>query len=507
MKTNVLLLFLLFFTIKNIESQELNLHKSEVFKDIGRDSRLAFYDEDNSGNTFVLRKFYGGIDRKVRIYLLERYDSKLNKKESKEFLEKNIKELFVKNGYLHLILLEDEGKNKKFNYKVLRSPVQKFDFESFKLFLDKDAMLAHTVDVNKNSLTTNYFNETHNGYTGEVMISKNKNFIGLNLQLNNIKNETNRIAVFNLNFEKIFEHEVQQNLKDKRYEFNSFLIDDVDGSVYFLGKYKPNFLQKVKLSNEEPFSFNMFKINKDSEQVLEFKTGDNFISSLKLLESDNKLMCVGLYSTSENKATKGIAYYQIDKNSLSVHENNFLELKSKNIKNLNLKKVLVDQDENLYVAAEERYVVGTPAPGSQFSVRSSNQSFHFDNIHFAKIDNKGDLDWYYQLHKSQSSSRNYFVYFSYLFNLIDNKPYLVFNSNQKKILKDGELNIRSTSLDKMFLYALVFDQNGEYSLKLLDHDKSKKITFKTLQGLVNKNSFLLEGDFKKNKQILKLKQG
>ena len=503
MKTNILLLFVLFFTIKSIESQELNLYKSEVFKDIGRDSELAFYDEDNSGNLFVLRKFYSGVNNSKKIYLIEHYNSALKKIKSKEFFDKEIKQFFVKNGYIHLILLDNKENSNKYYYKIMRSPVEEFNFESFQLSLDKDIQVAGKDHIEENSFSKDFFHQPYDNYNGEVVLSKNKNFIGLSVQEHNKQNETHHIAVFDLSFKKIFENKIQQDLKDRRYEFNSFIVDDVDGTAYFLGKYNPNLLQKIDLGTEVIFNFNLFKINKDSQKVIEFKTGDNFISSLKLLETEEKLICAGLYSSSSSNSVKGVAYYQIGKDHLNIKKSNFLELGNKKIKKLNLRKLLVDKDENLYVASEESYLVNTSEPTFQYS----NQSFHFDNIHFAKINNQGILDWYYQFEKSQSNSRNGFVYFSYIFNLIDNTPYLIFNADQKKILKGDELKIKSTSLNKMFLYTLVFDQEGKYNIRLLDKDKSDKITFKTFEGLINENSFLLEGEFRGKKQILKINKG
>ena len=72
---------------------------------------------------------------------------------------------------------------------------------------------------------------------GEVVMSKNNNYFLVNFDIKNKEKETHQIFVFNSNFEKIYENVITRNKKDRLFDYNDILVDDDDGTVFFLGNH------------------------------------------------------------------------------------------------------------------------------------------------------------------------------------------------------------------------------------------------------------------------------
>ena len=104
-KFYAVLIFVLTANFANAQSANLNVKKSEIFKDKNTHSDLAFSASDENGGLVLLRHLYSRLGMSSRGYVLEYYDSNLKMVNQKEFEDSDniFKGMFLKNNTINII--------------------------------------------------------------------------------------------------------------------------------------------------------------------------------------------------------------------------------------------------------------------------------------------------------------------------------------------------------------------------------------------------------------------
>ncbi|PZW44063.1 hypothetical protein LX95_00393 [Mesonia algae] len=511
------------------QNSRIKVDKSEIFKDRGRTSSLLYSAEDKLGGAVLVRVFYGGDIYMPKLYVVEHYDANLNLKNHYDIrIEHNrLKALFIKDNKVNLIEYRWDKEKKSNDYNVLTASLNDFKFHSRNLFSISDDYFENSSKAGK---ILRYVRSENRDIdeTGEVTFSENNKLVTFNFDLLDSDKQRHLIKVYDTDFNKIFEHNLIEDTKDRLFDFNSIATNESDTTVYFLGKSYKNYLKKSKIFGKVDYLYKLFKINNKGEKELSFNTNENFISSLKVLTKNNQLACVGFYSEKDDDQYMGIVNYQIHPEDFTIKRevfNPFTEQfmidkygeekgkrRRKNEKelkrSLTYRNFHFDDNYNIYLTAEEVYYSQLPnyGGGRHYGMRSG-VLLHFDDILCAKINATGNLEWARNINKIQTSRGIEAEHYSFLSTVKDGITYLFINAPREiKELKDGRSVITTTNLKNLNLYRFEIDSTGNMGYhKIIDSDEAE-VSYKIGEGSVSKptKNIYFIGSKKIKKQIVRL---
>lgn len=514
-------------TISSYSQSAFKISKSEIFKDKNTLSNLVFSASDDNGGLVLLRNLSSMFGRNSKGYILEYYDDNLKLRGYKEFEDQDIvfKGMFVKENKVNLIENIKNSKNESIDYNVLTANLDDLNFSSKNIFSINKDDISNPFLAGIGIFFISNFSKIDHDPRGEVQISQNNKYIAFNFDIKNDKSETHRILVYDTDFNKVYQKEFSQNIKDKYFKYNSFKVSDVDGSVYFLGKAYKNDSFKERKDGLINYDFKLYKLSTSDIKSETFSTNDNYINTLELLLNTRGLFCIGTYSDKDFSKDRGIAFFRIDNENLKVQKskmNPFTEQfmidkygekkgkkksdKEEEISNLVYKEFFITDENEIFFNAEEQF-----STTYTYTTTSGNTSYrttyYFNDIYSCKLNFEGDLEWMRTINKGQGTT-GIFDYFSFTSIVKDGKMFIFLNGDEEvKKLKDNRISFAQTKIKKMNLYVLKIDQKGDFTYDILIEDKDSKVTYKTHYGIISDEPgvILFEGNKGRDKQIIKLK--
>lgn len=522
MKRITLIVLLLITFI--INSQDISIVKSEIFKDSKKNSSLEYSLEDNNGGLVTIRAFYGGLRQKLKGYYIQHFDSNLKLLKEVEYEVKNntIKNAFIKDNQLNLIEYIIDKKENEISFNAVFADLDKLKFNTKKILSLSEKNQKKYFGVIVFPFLISNFSQYDSNHTGEVVMSANNNYFLINFDINNKDKETHKIFVFNNKFEQIYEQLIQKNIKDKYFDYESIDIDDNDGTVYFLGKSFENESRKSKKKGKTNYHFEIYKVDSNGQANISFKTDDKFISSLELLKSKSRLVCIGFYGKKDEGKINGVSLFNLDPKTLEIQKKKFTPFseqfltdkygnkegkkkrkKKKGIKNIDFKDVNLMNNGDIVLNAEEFYITTHTSTSANGGMRT-HTVYHFDDIMSLRLNKDGGLKWARNINKRQTGFSNS----SYTSITIGEDSYFFINcsDNIKKINAD-RIAFKQTKAKKSNLYVIKINQEGNFNFKKLIDDKDSKVYYKVNNGNVNldNQTVILLGKRKKKSRILKLK--
>lgn len=522
MKKITLLILLLISTITI--AQDFNITKSDIFKDKKKHSFLSFSIDDKEGGLITIREYLGGFPLKTtKGYYIQHFDKNLKVKNEFDYKVKRsrIRNAFIKDGKLHLIELESVKKENRIVYKSVSSDINNFSFKSKELLSISEDNIKKYFGVVLFPFFINNFNQMDGNHLGEVVMSKNNKFFAINFDFKDKDKETHKIFVFNDDLEMVYDRLIVKDIKDHLFKYNSFDIDDKDGSVYFLGKSFENNSSRSKKKGKTNYHFELSKISKDDEKTVSFKNPEKFIGSLSLVKNNGKLSCVGFYGNKDEGKYNGVCLFNLNSNTLALEAKKFNPFseaflsdkygdragkkkrkKKKGLRNIIFKSVEVMLNGDLVINAEEDYITTHTNFGPNGTMRTRTTQ-HYDDIISFRLNSNGDLKWARNINKAQTGNQNS----SFTPISIGEKTYFFINCSDKlKKLSDDRIQFKQTSAKNSNLYVISINGNGAYDIKKLIDRKDSKVYYKVSNGVVSdhKNEVILLGKRKKNSQIIKI---
>lgn len=522
MKKLLTMTLLLFVSISF--SQDISITKSDIFKDKKKHSTLSFSLESDNGGIVTIRSYYSGLGYKLKGYYIQYFDANLRLLQELDYevKDKTIKNAFLKDDQLHLIEVETLKKEDKITIGVSSTGLNSLNFTYRELlnFSEDNVKKYFGISIFP-FVFNNGFNQADGNHMGEVIFSENERFFAINFDFKNKEKETHKVFVFNNNFEPIYEKLIVKDMKDKLFEYNSFEVDDQDGTVYFLGKAYENGKRQTKKDGKVNYHFELHKINTDGEKKISFKSDDTFIESLYLVKNSKRLACVGFYGKREEYKLNGVCVYDLDPKTLETKFKKFNEFseefltdkygnkegkkkrkKNKGINNIDFKGVYLMANNDVVINAEEFYITTHTTMGANGSM-NTRTVYHYNDIMSIRLDPQGNLKWARNINKAQTGTTN--SSFSTL--PVDDKTYFFINcSDNVKKLSADRIAFKQTSSKRSNLYAISIDGNGHFDYKKLIDDKESKVYYKVNGGVTNmdKETVFLLGERKKNGRIIKL---
>jgi len=518
MKHYLLFLFLLFFLGLKAQDSNLEIIKSKVFKNEKYKTSLVFAKEDTNGDIFLVRNYFIGY-AKPKGYHIQHFDKDLNllKTTSIPIKRSEIRGLFLIENKIVLIEFRYIQKEKRYAFVAYISSKGEINFTEKELL---------SIDREKIQIYDHYgvrkeveFNANRVYKFGQVVSSKNDEFIAINLYLKKGENEQYNIHVFNKNLEleyhksiDLFVNETTGEIDDDPLLIHQNLEIDSKGRTYVLTKhYKKNRIDEKK-KGQPNYTYELFKISKNNLENFSIKIEDLFIGGLKLLILDDKLSCVGFYSDElggyfKRKQLKGIVRFNIDLNTFSISSKSYKPFPKqflfdkygkevdKGIYGFILRDIEVLKNDELVLLGEEFSIY--------YNEYGGPSGLSFKDIFAFKIDKSGNFIWARSINKDQS--RAYFKPFEhYSFSSIINNEdsYLFFNAEKNnKILKDGRI-IYKTDKKVHQLFVSHIDNSGNLNTKMIFKDLYSNTSLGVRFGIQLKdNKLLLEGLYNEEPQL------
>ncbi|MBR9757972.1 MAG: hypothetical protein GYB39_07795 [Algicola sp.] len=508
------------------QANQIKVQKSEINKDKKKHSTLMYTASDGVGGVILLRQFLGGLTKSPKGYYLEYFDKNLNLIGSKEMEidDSSIKNVFIKEGKIHVIEYRRNRENNTNDYNVLSANLNDLNFTSKHLFsIDrKDVKKPFFFAIGLIPITNS--GQIDHDPTGEVILSENNKFAVFNFDVKDDGKETQRVIVYNDNLEQVFDKTFSEEVKDKYFQYNSITVSDEDGSVYFLGKAYKNNSFKDKVKGEINYAYKLYKVNAEGVQSNTFETQNNYINSLGIMLNEKGVFCIGAYSEKNSDDFKGVAYFKVNPSSLTIEDsklNPFPEQfmidkygekkgkrkksKNKELPFLTYKDFIITNQGDIYFNAEEFFITTHTSMNANGGM-TTRTVYHYNDIYTCKLNTEGELQWIRTINKKQSTSGN-LDYLSFSSAVANGKMYIFLNgADSVKKLRDDRIQFKQERTKKMNLYVIEVKPDGSFNYEILISDDDSKMTYKTKYGVRfnDLNTIIFEGNKDKNKQILKL---
>lgn len=291
-------------------------------------------------------------------------------------------------------------------------------------------------------------------------------------------------------------------------------IDENDGTVYLLGKsYTREKRKKIKGGK---YQYELFKINGTSIGSVVFDSEEKYIGSLKTVIRDGKLFCAGFYSEEKDSHYKGLVYFNVDSQTMSLNKrvyspftkqfiiDKYGKEKEKELRFITLKDIFVNDKGECFLNGEEYYVTHHTSKTAQGYV--SYSKYYFQDIISVKLDREGKLIWARNINKKQVSTY-YSPYMSYTSVQRNGKVYFFVNCADKiKKISNDRIQFKGTTSKRANLYVITLDDKGDYEYQKIMDDKDSEVPFGVRLGVVNKEGkeIVFEGRKGNKKQVMKV---
>ncbi|MCC7520161.1 MAG: hypothetical protein IT220_00860 [Flavobacteriaceae bacterium] len=517
MKKFHLILFFL-FSIRIFSQINVSTIQSNIFKDDFGKSDLEFAESDGKGGVISIRSFDGLSKEGLSV---KHYDSNLQliNDYTLDVDDVLVKGMLVKDNVLNLILLKKDKKANEYVYSLYSSDIDNFNFSS-KLLFSLDEKFVREYFIGFLFFFTN-LSYMDNDSFGDITFSENKNFFAINLDIKDEKKnlEAHKILVFNSDFQRVYLSDFKKQISDRLFDYQDLVVDDIDGTVYFIGKSYENNSKSSKRKGETNYHFEIYKVNEEGQKVISFKNSEQFVNSAYLLHQNNQLFCVGFYSEKNDFRYKGVFRMQIEPESMSLSNQVFLpfseqfmidkygEVKDKELRNIYFRNVFIDKNGDIVINGEEFIVVSYYVGGMNGMPGHWVTKYYYDDIIAVKIGNDNSLKWARNINKIQLGDFRFNSH-SYFSSFVNGKDYFFVNlSDNIRKLSDDRIVFLGKKPKKANLYVIVIDENGNMDYKKLMDDSEAEVSYNVKDGVfkgVDKNSVIFQGRKGTNKRFIKV---
>jgi len=199
-----LMLLSILLISSTIYAQEIDLIKSDIFKDSKRRSRLSFAVEDGAGGLITIRSFHAGVRAKRKGYYIQYFDENLKLLKELEYKvdDSYIKSVLRKGDQVHLIEYVTDKRADRVIFNDIAIDLKTFRLrkKEFLSFSKDDQNKVFGVPVFP-FLFNNYAKYDRN-YFGQIDISDNGKYFVVNFDLKSDELETHKVFVSMINLKK-----------------------------------------------------------------------------------------------------------------------------------------------------------------------------------------------------------------------------------------------------------------------------------------------------------------
>ena len=552
----------------NSQTLDIKTTKSVVFNDGFNNTSVLFSDKTEEGNLVIVRSSKSNSMFYSNGLFIEEFDRDLKFKYSLDIEFKNplhrkytnLVSIFYHNNMIFFINVFYDLKQKAYVFGANKLSIKTKKLEFQELIIIKSNEFLEGEKLNIESL----FNENLKKIfipTNGIFISSAKTSSTQGEIINSSylpHNERNSGFLFTKNNQRFLIGIDFSNEKNRKLKLFSFSLDgtllktdyideptkvDQIGNFKFIDLLANNSIivvDKIHFKNEslfgkyKPSNYEVIKIENGTKQKIIIDSKDQYVENTNFKTTNNKLFLVGFSSKEKEYSYSGVYINEIslDPFELITSKNyefseqliidKFGKSKNKELKNLKLREIHLNNDNEIYINGEEEilknnYNGGTSiVPNKTVSLSSNfnnvsmttnyqmiNTYSNYEDLLCVKINDKRELIWSRIINKKQSEENSFNSYTSFLKN---EDIFFIFNAKDKiKELKNNRIEFVSNGNNSNSnLMILKIDKNGNYNYQeILDKDENAT-PFMVSNGIKIDDSYYFYGVKNKKKQLLKI---
>jgi hypothetical protein len=518
MKTKIVLFCLVFCTLflsaQNLSTSYL---KTPVFKDDFKDSKIVLAEKDGKEGLMILRSYKVNMHEG---FYLEHYDSNLKLINNYKFETHNsLSEMY--NTQLGVIRVDNKihSMNIYYDLKEKAYICQAHTIDFLNLATEKKELFRFTKDQIK-ELGTFLLPQVYSLFSDEVVtdktkrvamiINENKSSFVIELNLSSDEKVFRKLFLFDKSLNQKYIYDFKREIGKNDFKCGDISLSDDGNVIYVLGKESG-----YKKEEGGDYQFELTKITANAEISKKIDTENHFSSALKIINFDEKVVCLGFYSDRNDYRYKGICYYQLNSETLNVDKikfNPFSEQfiidkygieKQKELKDLVVKNVFKTKNNEIVFNAQEELIVYS---GNYTQGGGGHTFYVFNDIVSAKINLDGALMWARNINKSQSVMDPQKIPFISYSSIINEKEVCFFINSDEKVnrISKNRVEFDDVGINKSNINVVRINENGDFDYKEVLNHKENEVPFMISKGIILDNSVFFLGRKGSLKQILKI---
>ncbi len=491
-KASALLLFLAFFSVVKAQEIPVNYTLGENNSDRYKFSKILSIDKVSSGETVLVRTYYGGFPLRPKGHFIEIYNADMTLKSdyNYKYAGKYMVDGFVKNGQLYLLELVYDYDKEAYQYKAHQSPIDDFNFSEHVLLSVPSKEVINPLAVSK------YNRKFGNGFSTATHFNDDKSAFAITVHHREGKNEKYKIFLFGTDLQQHLKYDFSNQIEEKNYAFENMTTSKDLKTLYFMGKA---FFKKKRFdAKERKYQYELVKITNGGHSSQEFADAGRFPESLKPILIDGKLVSVGFYADRKDNRYNGLVYYAMNPNTLAIQSKKYNPFSQQFmndkfgrevdavVKNLIFKDVHITPNNDIVFSAEEYFVT----KGEEFdgNGRRIIDKFHYNDIVCAKLSSQGDMKWARNINKTEVTKGDA-AYASYSIFGKGKDTYLFINSGENpQKLSNERIMFKQGYSRNPNMFVIKIDQEGGLSYKKLIDDKEVRLPIMVSRPFVDKAS-------------------
>ncbi|MEM1260594.1 MAG: hypothetical protein AAGC45_02325 [Bacteroidota bacterium] len=452
----------------------------EKFNDRHRYSNLLTIADDGDGGYILVRSYFQGLILKPKGYLLERYDKDLNLIEEYNYKFRDMQFVngYIKNGILNLVFFNYDYNKEQYEYWVHQSATTNFNFRTEKI-------LSISSKVVKGAYGKNYYNRNFsNGFTTTMLFDRDENGFLISTHHTKGKESKHTLHLFDANLNKRWEHDFSGEAEEKNYAFEQLALSNDLSTVYLVGK--AYFKKRRFKAEERKFAYEVVKVSSTSSSTQSFNQPGKYPEALYPILSNGELKCVGFYADRKDNRYNGLAYYELNANTLAVQKekynpfsqefmyDKFGREEDKEIKNLIFKSVDITVNDEILFNAEEFFITHSmhrTGAGQRMQV----DRYHYNDIVSAKLNAEGTMLWARNINKSEVTQGDE-AYASYSAYSKGGKTYFFIctASENPQLINEERLIFRQGMSRNRNVFVISLDEQGKMAYdKIIDNQEAR----------------------------------
>lgn len=476
-------------------------------------SKILFIDKASSGETVLVRTYYGGFPLKPKGHFIEVYNTDMTLKSdyNYKYAGKHMVDGFVKNGQLYLLELVYDFDNEVYQYKAHQSPINDFNFSERVLLSIPSKEVINPLAVSK------YNRKFGNGFSTATHFNDDKSAFAITIHHREGKNEKYKIYLFGTDLTQQLKYDFSEQIAEKNYAFENIATSRDLTTLYFMGKA---FFKKRRFdAKERKYQYELVKITNTGHTSQKFADEGRFPESLKPILIDNKLISVGFYADRKDNRYNGLAYFELNSNTLAIQSKKYNPFSKQLmddkfgrevdavVKNLIFKDIHITPNKDIVFSAEEYFMT----KGEEFdgNGRRIIEKFHYNDIVCAKLSAQGDMKWARNINKTEVTKGDA-SYASYSTFGYDEDMYFFINSGENpQKLSNERIMFKQGYSRNPNMFVIKIDEKGSLSYKKLIDDKEVRLPIMVSRPFVDKASdnLLFYAKRGSKKQLINVKVG
>jgi len=474
-------------------------------------SNIKAIGEDDSGGVVIVRAYYGGAIIRLKGYHIEHYNKELQLINDYNYTTGNINIMgvFIVDNKITVLEVDYDKQRKAYVYWANSTSVTHLKFkrkELFHFFRDKEKQINFLKDKAP---------PFEDKFYSQLLFDSNKKVFTVITDSKKKGRDVQLIHLFDNQLNNKGEYFLEKETENRHLVFENIEYDQEKDALYLLAKGYEKGKRTKTISVK--YAYQIFKLENQKMQVLQFNTQERYASSLKLLLYNDELKCVGFYSNRNDYRYRGLIYTTINTSTLAMKKQKFNPFSEqfmidkygaeveKELSNLVFKDIHQTKDGAIIFNAEERFMRSSYKSTAGDSRRKVKR-YHYNDIVCAKLNKEGDMEWARNINKAESTiGDDAYVSYTSIFENDRNCFFINAGAIPQKISKNRILFKKGYSRSPN-VYMIDIDKQGEMTYKEVVNNKDFRYPVMVSKGVQTKKDHTVYFFAKRGnkKQLLKV---